>query len=131
MRPARHGARTVQAGGMRQLRQALWLQVINYMKLENALESNQEAEIHTAPAQVDLVAEEHARAHGRGQRPGVGRRDLDRLRAQDEAHLEELLAAGATEVVPETLEAALTLVANTLHMLQVPTLRVMRTSGGT
>lgn len=51
------------------------------------------------------------------------------VRAQDEAHLEELLAAGATEVVPETLEAALTLVANTLHMLQVPTLRVMRTIG--
>ena len=40
------------------------------------------------------------------------------VRAADDTHLEELLAAGATEVVPETLEAALTLVSNTLHMLQ-------------
>ena len=51
------------------------------------------------------------------------------VRAQDETHLEELLAAGATEVVPETLEAALTLVSNTLHMLQVPGSRVIRTVG--
>ena len=51
------------------------------------------------------------------------------VRAQDETHLEELLAAGATEVVPETLEAALTLVSNTLRMLQVPASRVIRTVG--
>jgi CPA2 family monovalent cation:H+ antiporter-2 len=51
------------------------------------------------------------------------------VRAQDETHLEELLAAGATEVVPETLEAALTLVSNALHMLQVPASRVIRTVG--
>ena len=42
------------------------------------------------------------------------------VRAMDDSHLEELLAAGATEVVPETLEAALTLVSNTLHRLNVP-----------
>jgi CPA2 family monovalent cation:H+ antiporter-2 len=51
------------------------------------------------------------------------------VRTTDDTHLEELLAAGATEVVPETLEAALTLVANALHMLQVPPSRVIRTVG--
>jgi len=51
------------------------------------------------------------------------------VRAPDDAHLEELLEAGATEVVPETLEAALTLVSNALHMLQVPASRVIRTVG--
>ncbi len=51
------------------------------------------------------------------------------VRAQDEAHLEDLLAAGATEVVPETLEAALTLVSNALGMLQVPASRVIGTVG--
>jgi CPA2 family monovalent cation:H+ antiporter-2 len=51
------------------------------------------------------------------------------VRAQDETHLEELIAAGATEVVPQTLEAALTLVSNTLHMLQVPASRVIRRVG--
>ncbi len=51
------------------------------------------------------------------------------VRATDDTHLEELLAAGATEVVPETFEAALTLVANTLHMLQVAPSRVIRTVG--
>jgi K+:H+ antiporter len=58
------------------------------------------------------------------------RKDLPILvRAADDTHLEELLAAGATEVVPETLEAALTLVANALHMLEVPASRVNRTIG--
>ena len=58
------------------------------------------------------------------------RKDLPLLvRAADDSHLEELLEAGATEVVPETLEAALTLVSNTLHMLQVPPSRVIRAVG--
>jgi CPA2 family monovalent cation:H+ antiporter-2 len=58
------------------------------------------------------------------------RRELPILvRAIDDAHLEELLAAGATEVVPETLEAALTLVSNALHMLRLPPSRVIRTIG--
>ncbi len=51
------------------------------------------------------------------------------VRAIDDTHLEELLEAGATEVVPETLEAALTLVSNALHMLNVPPSRVIRAVG--
>jgi CPA2 family monovalent cation:H+ antiporter-2 len=51
------------------------------------------------------------------------------VRAADDTHLEELIAAGATEVVPETLEAALTLVSNALHMLNVPPSRVIRAIG--
>ncbi len=51
------------------------------------------------------------------------------VRAIDDTHLETLLKAGATEVVPETLEAALTLVSNTLHRLNVPPSRVIRTVG--
>jgi CPA2 family monovalent cation:H+ antiporter-2 len=51
------------------------------------------------------------------------------VRAIDDTHLEALLEAGATEVVPETLEAALTLVSNTLHQLNVPLSRVIRTIG--
>ncbi len=48
------------------------------------------------------------------------------VRTMDDSRLEELLAAGATEVVPETLEAALTLVSNTLHTLNVPASQVIR-----
>lgn len=51
------------------------------------------------------------------------------VRAIDDAHLEDLLAAGATEVVPETFEAALALVSNTLHTLGVPPSRVIRAIG--
>ncbi len=51
------------------------------------------------------------------------------VRAIDDAHLEALLAAGATEVVPETFEAALALVSNTLHTLGVPPSRVIRAVG--
>ena len=51
------------------------------------------------------------------------------VRTMDDSRLEELLAAGATEVVPETLEAALTLVANTLHTLNVPASQVLRAVG--
>jgi CPA2 family monovalent cation:H+ antiporter-2 len=58
------------------------------------------------------------------------RRELPVLvRAIDDTHLEKLLEAGATEVVPETLEAALTLVSNALHMLDVPASRVIRRIG--
>ena len=52
------------------------------------------------------------------------------VRVIDDSHLEELLAAGATEVVPETLEAALTLVSNTLRTLDVPAAHVFRTIAG-
>ena len=51
------------------------------------------------------------------------------VRTMDDSRLEELLAAGATEVVPETLEAALTLVSNTLHTLNVPASQVLRAVG--
>jgi CPA2 family monovalent cation:H+ antiporter-2 len=47
----------------------------------------------------------------------------------DDTQLEALLAAGATEVVPETLEAALTLVSHALLVLDVPLARVIRTVG--
>ncbi len=58
------------------------------------------------------------------------RQDMPLLvRAADDSHLEDLLEAGATEVVPETLEAALALVSNALHMLQVPPSRVIRAVG--
>jgi CPA2 family monovalent cation:H+ antiporter-2 len=51
------------------------------------------------------------------------------VRTTDDTRLEELHAAGATEVVPETLEAALTLVSHALLMLEVPMSRVLRTVG--
>lgn len=51
------------------------------------------------------------------------------VRTADDTRLEELLAAGATEVVPETLEAALMLVSHVLLVLQVPLPRVLKTIG--
>ncbi len=51
------------------------------------------------------------------------------VRTMDDTQLEELHAAGATEVVPETLEAALTLVSHALLVLDVPLSRVLRTIG--
>ena len=51
------------------------------------------------------------------------------VRTMDDTRLEELLKAGATEVVPETLEAALTLVAHALLVLDVPLSKVLRTVG--
>ncbi len=58
------------------------------------------------------------------------RRELPVLvRTIDDTQLEELLAAGATEVVPETLESALTLVSHALLTLGTPMSRVVRTVG--
>ncbi len=51
------------------------------------------------------------------------------VRMPDDAHLEQLYAAGATEVVPETLEAALMLVSHALLVLHVPMSRVVKTVG--
>jgi CPA2 family monovalent cation:H+ antiporter-2 len=48
------------------------------------------------------------------------------VRTQDESMLPELTQAGATEVVPETLEASLTLVSQALTLLQVPAAQVAR-----
>lgn len=47
------------------------------------------------------------------------------VRARDETHMAELEAAGATEVVPETLEAGLTLGSEALLLLEVPPDQVM------
>ncbi len=55
------------------------------------------------------------------------REDLPVLvRTRDDADLERLQAAGATEVVPETLEASLMLVSHLLLLLGVPVSRVVR-----
>jgi CPA2 family monovalent cation:H+ antiporter-2 len=49
------------------------------------------------------------------------------VRTQDDAKLEELQAAGATEVVPETFEASLMLVSHLLLLMKLPVGRVIRT----
>jgi CPA2 family monovalent cation:H+ antiporter-2 len=49
------------------------------------------------------------------------------VRTQDDSRLEELQAAGATEVVPETFEASLMLVSHLLLLLKLPVSRVIRT----
>ncbi|MCL4724138.1 MAG: NAD-binding protein, partial [Rhodocyclaceae bacterium] len=48
------------------------------------------------------------------------------VRAADDAHLDELRHAGATEVVPEVMEGSLMLAAQTLTRLDVPLRRVLR-----
>jgi monovalent cation:H+ antiporter-2, CPA2 family len=49
------------------------------------------------------------------------------VRTQDDARLEELQAAGATEVVPETFEASLMLLSHLLLLMKLPVGRVIRT----
>jgi CPA2 family monovalent cation:H+ antiporter-2 len=49
------------------------------------------------------------------------------VRTQDDSKLEELQAAGATEVVPETFEASLMLLSHLLVLMKVPVGRVIRT----
>ncbi len=51
------------------------------------------------------------------------------VRTPDDSRLQELEAAGATEVVPETFEASLMLVSHVLMLLQVPVSRVVRLIG--
>lgn len=51
------------------------------------------------------------------------------VRTQDDTMLEELQQAGATEIVPETLEASLMLVSHVLLLLDVPVSRVVKTVG--
>jgi monovalent cation:H+ antiporter-2, CPA2 family len=51
------------------------------------------------------------------------------VRTQDDAKLEELQQAGATEIIPETLEASLMLVSHVLLLLDVPVSRVVKTVG--
>ena len=47
------------------------------------------------------------------------------VRTRDDTYLDKLQQAGATEVVPETLEASLTLVTHLLFLLNVPVERIM------
>ena len=47
------------------------------------------------------------------------------VRTKDDALLEELQGAGATEVIPETMEASLMIAAHLLFLLEVPANRVM------
>jgi CPA2 family monovalent cation:H+ antiporter-2 len=49
------------------------------------------------------------------------------VRTQDDARLDELQAAGATEVVPETFEASLMMLSHLLLLLKLPVARVIRT----
>lgn len=48
------------------------------------------------------------------------------VRTRDESHVKELQAAGASEVVPETLEAGLMIASQALLLLNVPLSRVVR-----
>ncbi|MBI4194322.1 MAG: cation:proton antiporter [Betaproteobacteria bacterium] len=48
------------------------------------------------------------------------------VRTRDESHVEELRRAGATEVVPETLEAGMMIASHALLLLEVPLSRVVR-----
>ncbi|TWO71154.1 potassium transporter [Caenimonas sedimenti] len=48
------------------------------------------------------------------------------VRTQDDLDLEKLMAAGATEVVPETLESSLMLASHALALVGVPMRRVIR-----
>jgi CPA2 family monovalent cation:H+ antiporter-2 len=52
------------------------------------------------------------------------------VRTQDDTKLELLQSAGATEVVPETFEAALMLLSHLLLLLKLPVSRVIRTVNG-
>ena len=51
------------------------------------------------------------------------------VRTADDARLQELQDAGATDVVPETFEASLMLVSHVLMLLRVPVSRVVRVLG--
>ena len=70
----------------------------------------------------DLAAARRALEHARSRRPELP----VMVRTRDESHVDELRAAGATEVVPETLEAGLMIAAQALFLLNVPLGRIMR-----
>lgn len=48
------------------------------------------------------------------------------VRTRDDSNLERLQAAGATEVIPETLEASLMLASHLLHLLDMPMVKILR-----
>jgi len=70
----------------------------------------------------DVVSAKKILHHVRALRP-----DLPvMVRTRDETHVDELRQAGATEVVPEVLEAGLMIAAHALLLLNVPFTRVVR-----
>ncbi|MDT8405146.1 cation:proton antiporter [Sulfuriflexus sp.] len=81
-------------------------------------------------AQVVVIAFDDFRAalrtlgHVHELRPDI----ITIVRATDEQHLDELLDAGATEVIPDTLETSLTMAAHVLTMLGVPVAKVAERS---
>jgi CPA2 family monovalent cation:H+ antiporter-2 len=48
------------------------------------------------------------------------------VRTRDDAELDKLQAAGATEIIPETLESSLMLASHLLHVLDVPMSHILR-----
>jgi CPA2 family monovalent cation:H+ antiporter-2 len=70
----------------------------------------------------DLAAALKALQHVRRRRPELP----VMVRTRDESHVDELRAAGATEVVPETLEAGMMIASHALLLLAVPLSRVVR-----
>jgi CPA2 family monovalent cation:H+ antiporter-2 len=68
------------------------------------------------PGAMKVLASAHAHA---AQVPVI-------VRTQDDLELEKLMAAGATEVVPETLESSLMLASHALALVGVPMRRVIR-----
>jgi len=51
------------------------------------------------------------------------------VRTVDDAHAADLMAAGATQIIPETFEMGLNLVGATMRALNVPVARVVQTLG--
>ena len=85
--------------------------------------------ISTASAVVVSFANPHVSV-GIVRAVRLHRKDVPVLvRTADDGGLAELTDAGATEVVPETLEASLMLVSQVLMLLNVPVARVVRTVG--
>ena len=70
----------------------------------------------------DLAAALKVLQHVRRRRPELP----VMVRTRDESHVDELRAAGATEVVPETLEAGMMIASHALLLLAVPLSRVVR-----
>ncbi|MEX2496915.1 MAG: cation:proton antiporter [Woeseia sp.] len=73
-------------------------------------------------AHEDYAAARRALEHVKLLNPGLP----VMVRTRDETHVQELLEAGATEVVPETLETGLMIASQALLLLRVPPARVMR-----
>jgi len=70
----------------------------------------------------DIAAARRILHHVRRERPGLP----VMVRTADETHVEELRAAGATEVIPETLEASMMVASTALLLLDVPLVRVVQ-----